>query len=171
MSWIYLLIAGLFEIGWPVGIKLAQSESLRVTGIVAAILCMGLSGLFMWLAQKTIPMGTAYAVWTGIGAVGTAVLGSSALAALRWAFGTWLPSLQQARAHARMRILCTPAAGLVAGSVGVPCSATPLPCVCVLLPGAPRLHRLTPPARCCCSCWPHPGCWATWACLGCWAWR
>jgi len=75
MSWMYLLIAGLFEIGWPVGIKLAQSESLRVAGIAAAMLCMGLSGLFMWLAQKTIPMGTAYAVWTGIGAAGTFLVG------------------------------------------------------------------------------------------------
>ena len=75
MSWFYLLIAGLFEIGWPVGIKLAQSQNLRVIGIFSAIVCMSLSGLFMWMAQKTIPMGTAYAVWTGIGAAGTFLVG------------------------------------------------------------------------------------------------
>ena len=75
MSWVYLFIAGFFEIGWPVGIKLAQSQNLRITGIFTAVLCMGLSGLFMWMAQKTIPMGTAYAVWTGIGAAGTFLVG------------------------------------------------------------------------------------------------
>lgn len=75
MSWIYLLIAGIFEIGWPLGLKLSQTMSNKVIGIIIAILSMGLSGLFLWLAQKNIPMGTAYAVWTGIGAAGTFIVG------------------------------------------------------------------------------------------------
>ncbi len=75
MSWLYLLVAGLFEIGWPVGIKVAQDPSLRWLGLLMAISCMGLSGFFMWLAQRDITMGTAYAVWTGIGAAGTFLVG------------------------------------------------------------------------------------------------
>lgn len=74
MSWLYLLLAGAFEIGWPVGLKLAQGES-RVLGILMAVGCILTSGGLLWLAQKTIPMGTAYAVWTGIGAAGTFVVG------------------------------------------------------------------------------------------------
>ncbi|WP_431302671.1 DMT family transporter [Sediminicoccus sp. BL-A-41-H5] len=75
MSWIYLVLAGLFEIGWPVGLKMAQVPATRVTGIVIAVVFMGISGLLLWLAQRTIPMGTAYAVWTGIGAAGTFLVG------------------------------------------------------------------------------------------------
>ncbi|MEI7612686.1 MAG: multidrug efflux SMR transporter [Betaproteobacteria bacterium] len=75
MSWAYLLIAGLLEIGWPVGLKMAQGEESRAAGIIIAVLCMVASGAFLWLAQKEIPMGTAYAVWTGIGAAGTFAVG------------------------------------------------------------------------------------------------
>lgn len=75
MSWIYLLVAGLFEIGWPVGLKLAQNSQLRTLGITIAISFMTASGLLLWLAQRHIPIGTAYAVWTGIGAVGTFLVG------------------------------------------------------------------------------------------------
>ena len=75
MSWIYLILAGVFEIGWPVGLKMAQAEESRLTGIVIAIFFMALSGALLWLAQKQIPMGTAYAVWTGIGAAGTFAVG------------------------------------------------------------------------------------------------
>ncbi len=75
MSWAYLFVAGLLEIGWPVGLKMAQGEASRVCGIIIAVLCMIASGVFLWLAQKEIPMGTAYAVWTGIGAAGTFVIG------------------------------------------------------------------------------------------------
>ena len=75
MSWFYLFIAGIFEIGWPLGLKLSQTMASKVVGIVIAIISMALSGLFLWLAQRTIPMGTAYAVWTGIGAVGTFIVG------------------------------------------------------------------------------------------------
>ena len=73
--WLYLVVAGLFEIGWPLGLKLASNPSMKVWGLLLAVGCMGLSGLFLWLALKGIPMGTAYAVWTGIGAVGTFVVG------------------------------------------------------------------------------------------------
>lgn len=75
MSWLYLLVAGLFEIGWPVGIKVAQDPSHRWLGLAMAAFCMALSGFFMWLAQRDITMGTAYAVWTGIGAAGTFLVG------------------------------------------------------------------------------------------------
>ena len=75
MAWIYLLLAGLFEIGWPVGLKMAQNESTRITGILLAIAFMGVSGFLLWLAQKEIPIGTSYAVWTGIGAAGTFLVG------------------------------------------------------------------------------------------------
>ncbi len=75
MAWLYLICAGLFEIGWPVGLKLAQEPQTRWLGIAMAIVFMGISGFLLWLAQKTIPIGTAYAVWTGIGAAGTFLVG------------------------------------------------------------------------------------------------
>ncbi|MCZ2720139.1 multidrug efflux SMR transporter [Marinomonas sp. 15G1-11] len=75
MSWLYLLLAGLTEIGWPIGLKMAQTSESKVLGISIAIIFMVISGSFLWLAQKEIPMGTAYAVWTGIGASGTFLLG------------------------------------------------------------------------------------------------
>lgn len=75
MNWLFLLLAGLFEIGWPLGLKLSQATSHKISGIILAIVSMCFSGVFLWLAQKTIPMGTAYAVWTGIGGVGTFIVG------------------------------------------------------------------------------------------------
>ena len=75
MSWIYLVIAGLLEIGWPVGLKLAQAPATRWTGIALAVGFMAASGFMLWLAQREIPLGTAYAVWTGIGVAGAATLG------------------------------------------------------------------------------------------------
>jgi quaternary ammonium compound-resistance protein SugE len=76
MAWVYLMIAGLFEWGWPVGLKLGLADGgLRWGWIAFAVLCMVASGALLLLAQRTIPMGTAYAVWTGIGAVGTFILG------------------------------------------------------------------------------------------------
>lgn len=75
MDWLYLVIAGLCEIGWPLGLKISQASANRLPGIALAVVAMAASGLFLWLAQKTIPMGTAYAVWTGIGAAGTFVIG------------------------------------------------------------------------------------------------
>ena len=75
MSWVYLIIAGCLEIGWPVGLKMAQTPETRISGIVIAIVFMVASGFLLWLAQKQIPIGTAYAVWTGIGAAGTFFVG------------------------------------------------------------------------------------------------
>lgn len=75
MSWIYLVIAGLLEIGWPVGLKLAQTPQYRGLGIMMAIAFMAGSGFMLFLAQRAIPMGTAYAVWTGIGAAGAFAVG------------------------------------------------------------------------------------------------
>jgi quaternary ammonium compound-resistance protein SugE len=76
MGWIYLLLAGVFEIGWPVGIKISQVPETRWIGIAIAVVFMAASGYLLWLAQKDIPIGTAYAVWTGIGGVGAFVVGA-----------------------------------------------------------------------------------------------
>ena len=76
MAWLLLIIAGLFEIGWPLGFKLADTYPKQfVWFITLAVLSMGLSGYFLYLAQKSIPIGTAYVIWTGIGAVGTVLIG------------------------------------------------------------------------------------------------
>jgi quaternary ammonium compound-resistance protein SugE len=75
VSWFYLMFAGLLEIGWPLGLKVAENPDRRVQGILTAVLFMTGSGTCLWLAQRQIPMGTAYAVWTGIGAVGTLITG------------------------------------------------------------------------------------------------
>jgi quaternary ammonium compound-resistance protein SugE len=75
MSWVYLILAGCFEIAWPVGLKLAQGVEQRLFGVVLAVGGMALSGFLLWLAQKEIALGTAYAVWTGIGAAGTFLIG------------------------------------------------------------------------------------------------
>jgi quaternary ammonium compound-resistance protein SugE len=75
MAWIYLILAGFFEIGWPVGLKMAQQNETRVIGVVSAVAFMVVSGFFLWLAQKQIPIGTSYAIWTGIGAAGTFLVG------------------------------------------------------------------------------------------------
>jgi quaternary ammonium compound-resistance protein SugE len=78
MNWLVLVLAGLFEIGWPIGLKIAHSPENRWIGLVIAILCMFISGTLLWLAQRAIPIGTAYAVWTGIGAAGTFLVGAFA---------------------------------------------------------------------------------------------
>src|SRR5262245_50269199 len=75
MAWTYLLLAGLFEVAWPIGLKLSQSEDTRTFGIILAVVGLGISGRFPWLAQKAIPLGTSYAVWIGIGAAGTFLVG------------------------------------------------------------------------------------------------
>ena len=75
LAWTYLISAGLFEIGWPVGLKMAQTPGKTVTGVIFSGVCMIISGYLLFLAQRHIPMGTAYAVWTGIGAAGTFIVG------------------------------------------------------------------------------------------------
>ncbi|WP_313954276.1 multidrug efflux SMR transporter [Accumulibacter sp.] len=76
MDWIALIIAGVFEWGWPVGLKLGWSDAGLAWGWLAfAAISMAASGTLLLIAQRRIAMGTAYAVWTGIGAVGTFLLG------------------------------------------------------------------------------------------------
>ncbi|UCE63220.1 MAG: quaternary ammonium compound efflux SMR transporter SugE [Nitrospirota bacterium] len=74
MSWVFLFIAGGFEIAWAIGLKYTDGFT-RLWPSVGTIVAMGVSFLFLSYALKVIPIGTAYAVWTGIGAVGVAVLG------------------------------------------------------------------------------------------------
>ncbi|MCD7111695.1 quaternary ammonium compound efflux SMR transporter SugE [Rhizobium sp. DKSPLA3] len=74
MSWFLLFLAGLFEIGWAIGLKYTEGFSrplptiLTVAAMVASIVLLG-------MALRTLPLGTAYAIWTGIGTVGTVILG------------------------------------------------------------------------------------------------
>jgi quaternary ammonium compound-resistance protein SugE len=76
VAWFYLVLAGIMEIGWPLGLKAGVApDGVRLWPVLGAGDCMAVSGLFLYLAQRTIPMGTAYAVWTGIGSVGTFILG------------------------------------------------------------------------------------------------
>lgn len=75
MAWTCLIGAGLLEIGWPVGLKWSQNPATRWLGIAVAVAFMIASGYLLWQAQKHIPIGTAYAVWTGIGAAGTFLVG------------------------------------------------------------------------------------------------
>ena len=74
MSWTYLVIAGLFEIVWAVGLKYTDGFT-RLWPVLGTVACMAVSFFLLSLSLKTIPIGTAYAVWTGIGAAGTALLG------------------------------------------------------------------------------------------------
>lgn len=74
MAWIYLLIASLLEIGWAVGLKYSEGFT-KFWPSVWTILAMAVTYVFLAQAVKTLPLGTAYAIWTGIGAVGTAILG------------------------------------------------------------------------------------------------
>ena len=74
MAWFYLLIAGLFEVAWAIGLKFTDGFT-RLIPSIWTIGSMAISFVFLSLALKTLPVGTAYAVWTGIGAVGVAILG------------------------------------------------------------------------------------------------
>jgi quaternary ammonium compound-resistance protein SugE len=74
MAWIWLLIAGAFEVVWAVGLKYTEGFT-RLWPSVVTVGAMAVSFVFLSQALKSIPLGTAYAVWTGIGAVGTALLG------------------------------------------------------------------------------------------------
>jgi quaternary ammonium compound-resistance protein SugE len=73
--WIYLIAAGIFEIGWPLGLKLSEIPSYKILGPIIAVVSMTISGILLWLSLKGISIGTAYAVWTGIGATGTFIIG------------------------------------------------------------------------------------------------
>ncbi len=75
MAWFYLILGGFFEMGWAVGLKFSQSMPVKAWGILFSVLSMSLSVFLLYIAQKQIPIGTAYVVWTGIGAVGTLLVG------------------------------------------------------------------------------------------------
>lgn len=74
MHWIYLLIAGLFEVGWAIGLKFSHGFS-QVIPSILTIIGMIASFYFLSLALKNLPLGTAYAIWTGIGTIGTVIFG------------------------------------------------------------------------------------------------
>ena len=104
MAWLYLLLAGLAEIAWAVGLKLTHGWT-RPWPSALTIALMIISFAFLSHAVKTLPLGTAYAVWTGIGAVGTAVVGMVAFA----------------EPHSVPRLLCI--ALIVAGIIGLKATA------------------------------------------------
>ena len=74
MAWVYLLIAGAFEIVWAVSLKFTDGFT-RLWPSVGTVVAMGISMMCISFALRTIPMGTAYAIWTGIGAAGTVIVG------------------------------------------------------------------------------------------------
>jgi quaternary ammonium compound-resistance protein SugE len=74
MAWVYLGIAGLFEVGWAIGLKYTEGFT-RIVPTALTIGAMVASVVLLGLALRELPVGTGYAVWTGIGAVGTAILG------------------------------------------------------------------------------------------------
>lgn len=74
MAWVYLLFAGLFEIGWAIGLKYTEGFT-RLVPSLWTVASMAVSLALLGIALKTLPVGTGYAVWTGIGTVGTAILG------------------------------------------------------------------------------------------------
>jgi quaternary ammonium compound-resistance protein SugE len=74
MAWFYLFVAGLFEVGWAVGLKYTHGFT-RPWPSVGTLAALAASMALLAIALRSIPVGTGYAVWTGIGAVGTAVLG------------------------------------------------------------------------------------------------
>jgi quaternary ammonium compound-resistance protein SugE len=78
MAWLALIVAGLFEMGWAIGLKYTEGFTRpwpTVWTVVAMVISLGLLGL----AMKTLPVGTAYAIWVGVGAIGTAILGVTLL--------------------------------------------------------------------------------------------
>ncbi|WP_043769729.1 quaternary ammonium compound efflux SMR transporter SugE [Algiphilus aromaticivorans] len=74
MAWVILVVAGLFEIAWAIGLKYTEGFT-RPWPTVGTVLAMVVSLWLLGLAMKSLPVGTAYAIWVGVGAVGTAILG------------------------------------------------------------------------------------------------
>lgn len=105
MPWLILFIAGLLEIGWAIGLKYTEGWT-RLGPSIATVITMAISMYLLARAVQTIPVGTGYAIWTGIGAVGTTVLGI-------WLFG---------ESTSPARLLCI--AVIVAGIIGLKLTAT-----------------------------------------------
>jgi len=74
MAWIVLIVAGLFEVGWAIGLKYTEGFT-RLWPTVGTVAAMYISLALLGVAMKSLPVGTSYAVWVGVGAVGTAILG------------------------------------------------------------------------------------------------
>jgi quaternary ammonium compound-resistance protein SugE len=74
MAWVILFVAGLMEVGWAIGLKYTEGFTKLVPSVLT-LTAMTISVVLLAIALKTLPVGTGYAVWTGIGAVGTAILG------------------------------------------------------------------------------------------------
>lgn len=74
MSWLVLVVAGLFEVGWAIGLKYTEGFT-RLWPTLGTVLAMAISVALLGLAMKQLPVGTAYAIWVGVGAVGTVILG------------------------------------------------------------------------------------------------
>lgn len=74
MEWIYLVIAGFFEVGWAIGLKYSQGFT-KILPSILTVIGMAASFYFLSLSLRTLPIGNAYAIWTGIGTIGTVVLG------------------------------------------------------------------------------------------------
>jgi quaternary ammonium compound-resistance protein SugE len=74
MGWIYLLLASTFEVGFTTALRLSNNFK-NLPAVGGFLVCVALSLLFLELAERSIPLGTAYAIWTGIGAVGTVTIG------------------------------------------------------------------------------------------------
>ncbi len=74
MAWVLLVLAGLFEVAWAIGLKYTDGFT-RLWPSVATLAAMGISVGLLGVAMKSLPVGTSYAVWVGVGAVGTAILG------------------------------------------------------------------------------------------------
>ena len=104
MSWLILLIAGLLEVVWAIGLKYTQGFTRITPGVITVIAMIASVVLLSW-AMKTLPVGTAYAIWTGIGAVGAAIAG--------------MVLLGESASLARIVSLCL----IVAGIIGLKMSA------------------------------------------------
>jgi len=74
MPWLHLIIAGLLEVAWAIGLKQTEGWTRLWPSVITALLMIA-SFFFLSLALRSLPLGTAYAIWTGIGAVGTALIG------------------------------------------------------------------------------------------------
>ena len=74
MPWLILFVAGLFEVGWAIGLKYTEGFTRLVPSVLTVAAMVG-SVVLLAIAMKSLPVGTSYAVWVGIGAVGTAILG------------------------------------------------------------------------------------------------
>jgi len=74
MAWVILVVAGLFEVGWAIGLKYTEGFT-RLWPTVGTVLAMIVSLWLLGIAMKSLPVGTAYAVWVGVGAAGTVILG------------------------------------------------------------------------------------------------